>query len=282
MYRFARYAGDRRGDALLLTAFMLCGTDALYAALDGSVWLVAHLSALTFTLLALGELAGKRRLWLVTLLGLAAALSRYPMALALPVYWWVLRDQFVRRRPLAATAGVALPLVALWCAYNWNRWGTLHDPGFSIWYRVMDADAKTRPAVFSLAYLPAQIRLFFFTPPKVLASFPWFAPDKFGTALTYLSTGFAVAFAVRARDRLVLSLIALAALTALPALLYYDNGGVQFGVRHALDFEAFLLCLIAISLREPPLRWKRVLLGGSAAFALYLLYVWRAVPGAVG
>jgi hypothetical protein len=40
--------------------------------------------------------------------------------------------------------------------------------------------------------------------------------------------------------------------------------------------------LIAISLREPPLRWKRVLLGGSAAFALYLLYVWRAVPGAVG
>ena len=281
MYRFARSMADSRADALLLAAFLLFGTSVMYGAMSGDVWLVAHLSALTFTLLALLELNTKRRLWMVVLFGLAAALSRYPLVLALPVYVWLLRDQVRQLKPLAAAAAVALPVLALWCAYNWTRWHTLYDPGFSIWHRVMDPRSKYASSAFSLTNLGPQLKQIFYEAPARLRSFPWFAPRPFGTGLIFVSTGLVVAVAVRARDRLVLPLIALVLLTAIPALLYYDGGGIQFGARHALDFEPFLLALIATSLRHEPRWWKRVLLAGSAAFAAYLLFVWRAVPGAV-
>jgi hypothetical protein len=281
MYGFARSVGDARVDALLVAVFLLFGTSVMYGAMSGDVWLVAHLSALTFTLLALLELNTKRRLWVVMLFGLAAALSRYPLAPALPVYAWLLRDQLRQRKALAAAAAVVLPVLALWCTYNWSRWHTLYDPGFAIWHRIMDPRAKSASSAFSLTNLGPQVKQIFFEPPKRLPVFPWLAPRPFGTGLAFVSTGLAVAFGVRLRDRLVLPLIVLAVLAAVPALLYYDGGGVQFGNRHALDFEPFLLALVAISLRHEHRWWKRLLLAGSAAFAAYLLFVWRAVPGAV-
>lgn len=277
VYRAARSFGDARLDALILTVFALLGTDLLYAGMNGDVWLVAHLSAFAFTLLALGELNGARRLWLVTLFGLAAALSRYPLAVALPVYAWLLRDQIVRLRSLIPAAAVGLPIVVLWSVYNWSRWRTPWDPGFTIWYHVMDPRARQNASTLSLSYLPRQLHAFFFEPPAVSDGFPWLEPLRFGNALTFTSFGLAVAFAVRARDRLVVPLIVLTLLAAGPAFLYYDTGGVQFGVRHALDFEPFLIALIASSLRHPPQRWKRVLLLASSALGAYLLYVWSAL-----
>ncbi|HEY0396027.1 MAG TPA: hypothetical protein VGD01_16135 [Candidatus Elarobacter sp.] len=278
VYYFARDSGNGRIDALILCIFALFGTGLMYGALSSDVWNVAHLSAVTFTLLASLELVGKRRLWLVTLCGLAAALSRYSMVLALPVYWWLLRDQITRARSLAATIAVALPVVALWSAYNWSRWATLYDPGYTIWYRTMDPRSKSNAALLSVTHLSHQLRLFFVERPRLMHGFPWIAPGKFGTALTYVSSGLIVAFGAPRRDRLTVPLALLTILLAIPSLLYYDGGGVQFGVRHALDFEPFLLCLIALSLRERPRLWKRVLLIASAAFGAYLLYVWRAFP----
>jgi hypothetical protein len=281
LYVFARRVGDRPGDALVLCVFLLFGTDVAYGAFEGNVWLLAHLSAVAFTLLALAELTGAQRLWLVTLFGLAAALSRYPMALALPVYWWLLRDRLRSPRSLEIACAVVLPILALWSAYNWSRWGVLYDPGFTIWYHVMDPRSHHVASPLGLVNVPSQMHLFFFESPNVLNAWPWVAPRRFGTALTFASAGLLVAFAAPPRHRLVVPLALLALVLAIPVLLYYDGGGVQFGVRHALDFEPFLLCLIALALREPPLLWKRVVLIASAAFGAYLFYVWRAFPAVV-
>src|SRR2546423_720195 len=62
------------------------GTEALFVAMQGSVWFVAHVVATTFLLLHLAEMLGKRRAWLAALyLGLAS-LSRSLTLFAFPCY----------------------------------------------------------------------------------------------------------------------------------------------------------------------------------------------------
>jgi hypothetical protein len=65
-------------------------------------------------------------------------------------------------------------------------------------------------------------------------------------------------------------------LAAAPGFLYYDIGGTQFGMRHALDFEPFLFALMALAaaLRPLPL-WGTVLLSYSIAFGLAGAFVWE-------
>src|ERR1700729_3170871 len=73
-----------------ICAFFLAGTDLLWCAMLGDVWFLAHVSAVCFTMLALVELAGKRRGWLVALFAACAFESRFTMIAALPVYFVIL------------------------------------------------------------------------------------------------------------------------------------------------------------------------------------------------
>src|SRR6185312_11078957 len=68
-----------------LVAFLLAGTDLLWCSMLGDVWFIAQTCAVCFTLLALVELAGKSRAWLVMLFFLCAVASRFTMVMALPV-----------------------------------------------------------------------------------------------------------------------------------------------------------------------------------------------------
>ena len=68
-----------------LVAFVLAGTDVLWCSMLGDVWFVAQTSAVAFVLLALCELAGKRRGWLVALFAALALGSRFTLVMALPV-----------------------------------------------------------------------------------------------------------------------------------------------------------------------------------------------------
>ncbi len=54
-----------RANIAWICGFFLAGTDLLWCAIFGDVWFLAHVSACCFTMLALVELAGKRRGWLV-------------------------------------------------------------------------------------------------------------------------------------------------------------------------------------------------------------------------
>ena len=74
-----------------ICAFLLAGTDLLWCAMLGDVWFIAHVSAVCFTMLALVELAGNRRGWLVALCAGCAIFSRFDLVLALPVYAYLLR-----------------------------------------------------------------------------------------------------------------------------------------------------------------------------------------------
>ncbi len=264
-----------------LCAFLLAGTDLLWCAMLGDVWLIAHVSAVCFTLLALVEILGKRRAWLVALFGICAFESRFSLVLALPVYAYVLGSAQAgagsvadARGRLISFAMTLLPAAILWVAYNEARWGTLSDIGYAQWYH-RDQAGIPSGSPFQLQYLPYQLQSFFVQVPTWLGSYPWLKPEITGIALTWTSPALVLALLAWKPHHFVLAMWSATVLVAVPSFLYYVNGFTQFGMRHALDFEPFIFVLMAIGVRNGLPAWGKVLIVYSCAVGIWGTWFWN-------
>jgi hypothetical protein len=266
--------GVLRSSIAWICAFFLAGTDLLWCGMLGDVWFLAHVSAVCFTMLALVELAGKRRGWLVALFAACAFESRFSMALAVPVYAYLLLwGNPAGRRSMASFAGVLAGVAVFWVWYNFARWGVWNDIGYAAWYHRDEAGMPTG-SPFRLEYLPYQLWSFFVQTPTQLSEFPGLRPEYSGVALTWTSPALVLAFFARTPLRWVIALWAATLLTAAPNFLYYVNGYAQFGMRHALDFEPFLVALILLAVRERIVVWARALIAYSCAAGLWGCWYW--------
>jgi hypothetical protein len=268
--------GVRRTSIAWICAFLLAGTDLLWCAMLGDVWFTAHVSAVCFTLLALVELAGKRRGWLVAIFAACAFESRFSMIVALPVYAFLLAAESprgVQVRRLGSFCAMLVPVGILWVLYNEARWGTLSDIGYSAWYHLDQAGMPTG-SPFRLEYLPNQLWSFFVQLPTFLPGFPWLRPEYSGVALTWTSPALLLAFFARSPVRWVLALWVAAILVAIPNFLYYVNGFAQFGMRHALDFEPFLVALMMLAVRERVPAWAKALIVYSIVVGVWGCWYW--------
>ncbi len=262
---------------LCLVGFFACGTDVFWCATLGDVWFVAHLSATAFTLLALVELVGKRRGWLVALFAACAVESRFSLLLALPVYvalLWYDRTPCERARALGGFVAVLVPFAAGWIAYNEARWGLPYDIGYLEWFHRDDVGEPTG-SPFRLQYLGSQLYSFFIQPPVLYKYYPYATPLLEGVALTWTSPALILAFFARRPRRLLLAMWAAVILTAIPNLTYYVNGTSQFGMRHALDFEPFLLVLMALAVRNGIGAFGSILCAWSIAVSMWGVWFWR-------
>jgi hypothetical protein len=265
--------GVRRSNIAWICAFLLAGTDLLWCAMLGDVWFIAHVSAVCFTMLALVELAGKRRGWLVALLAACAFESRFSMVGAVPVYAYLLFYQGGARRKAISFAAVLAGVAVLWTLYNVARWGTWSDVGYTRWYH-QDPAGQPAGSPFRVSYAPYQLWSFFAQFPTALPAFPYLRPEYAGVALTWTSPALILAFFARRPLAWVVALWVAAILTALPNFLYYVNGYAQFGMRHALDFEPFLVALILLAVRDHLAWWGRVLVIYSCAVGLWGCWYW--------
>jgi hypothetical protein len=268
--------GLRRSANAWICAFALAGTDLLWCAMLGDVWFLAHVAAGCFTMLALVELAGKRRGWLVALFAAGAFESRFSMIGAVPVYLYLVTapdDTPDRTKRAASFAAVLAGVAALWVTYNLARWGTWNDIGYTTWYHQDQAGMPTG-SPFRLTYLPFQLWSFFVQMPTQLPGFPWLRPEYSGVALTWTSPALVLAFFARSPARWVIALWIAAVLTAVPNFLYYVNGFAQFGMRHALDFEPFLVALMMLAVRDRFPRWGYALVAYSCAVGLWGCWYW--------
>ena len=273
--------------AAWLVVFFLAGTDLLWCSMLGDVWFCAQTSAVAFTLLALCELAGKRRGWLVALWFALALGSRFTLVMALPVFaWWVWSgfDEAERRpRALLAFAVTLLPFFAAWVGYNEARWHLPWDAGHTIFFRQDPFMGSPTGSPFSLANVPDELYSFFVLPPEWHADTHTLVPAQVGTALWFTSPALLLAFFARRPRRLVVSAWAATVLVAGPSLLYYANGGAQFGMRHALDFEPFVLVLMGLAARDGlGLIWRTLIVLSVAAGA-WGCWFWNTAvrPGGV-
>ncbi|HUA09345.1 MAG TPA: hypothetical protein VMA98_08735 [Candidatus Acidoferrales bacterium] len=263
--------GVTRSTNIWICAFLLAGTDLLWCAMLGDVWFIAHVSAVCFTMLALVELAGARRGWLVALWAGCAIFSRFDLVLALPVYAYLLRD----RAQLRSFAGALVPLALVWVGYNLARWGTWYDIGYTTWYHQDQAGMPTG-SPFRLQYFPYELWSFFVQTPQRLANYPWLNPTISGVALTWTSPALVLAFFARAPRNWVIALWAAALLCAGPNFIYYVNGFAQFGMRHALDFEPFLVALMFLASKERLPVWGKALIAYSCVAGLWGVWFWNS------
>jgi hypothetical protein len=278
--------GDRFGlnaeSNAWICVFLLAGTDLLWCASLGDVWFAAHVSAACFTLLALAEIAGKRRAWLVALWAACAFESRFSLIVAVPVYWYLCAscaeqpfgNAAAWRSVTLSFVAVLVPVGILWTWYNFARWGTWNDIGYTAWYHQDQAGLPTG-SPFRLEYFPYELRSFFVAMPTVLSGFPYLQPELTGVALTWTSPALVLAFFARGPIRWVAALWALTLLAAIPNFLYYVNGFAQFGMRHALDFEPFLVALMMLAVRDRFPRWAYVLIAYSVAVGLWGCWFWH-------
>ncbi len=279
--------------SLWLCAFFLLGTSLAWCSMLGDVWFVAQSSAVCLMTLALVELAGKNRTWLVMLLYAGAIASRFTVVMALPAVFYLtmagglqpaashtFRNSQLLRRVMGASA-VLVPAVLVWMEYNFARWGVPWDSGHTIFFHEDSAGSPTG-SPFGLVHVPYQLWSFFVQHPSLSAQFPWIVPSFSGVALTWTSPAFVLAFFARRPGRIVLALWIAVVLAAGPNLLYYINGYAQYGMRHALDFMPFLFVLMIFAARKRLAIWAEVLIAYSCVACTYGIWYWNAVIRAGG
>ena len=260
-----------------IVAFAALGTVIWWCASFPAVWMFAHIAGAMFFTFALTEWYGRRRPWMLGFLIACAALSRFPIIVAGLVFacWlWAETPKGERLRRLVQLALGAAPLFVLYAAYNYARWHTFSDIGYTMWYH-QDQVGQPTGSPFRLEYLPFNLYSFFVLGPQFQPSIPFLHPTGLGVSLTLTSPALLLAFGAPARARETLMLWAMTVLVAIPSLLYYVNGFEQFGMRHAMDFLAPLFVLCARGMQHFPRTAAIALIGFSiAANAFGEWYSW--------
>ncbi len=270
---------QRRDNAALLVAFFAFGTDLAWCCIYGAVWFTAHVVADAFVFLALVEVFGRKRPWLILYLLLMAAGSRFALVLAAPplvlyALSYVPRQKLVRA--LGYCAAVLIPFVVAYVAYNYARWGVPNDIGYTQWYHG-DQIGEPTGSPFRFEYIPYELESFFLDFPNYIGRYPWIVIGYSSVPLTLTSPALVVAFFAGGNRRLIGALAAAAFLCFVPNVMYYANGGSQFGMRHALDFEPFLFALMvmAVATKRVPQLLVDILCGISIVVGIWGIWFWR-------
>ncbi|HEX7591088.1 MAG TPA: hypothetical protein VF375_03985 [Candidatus Limnocylindrales bacterium] len=254
----ARAYGARGSVAYWIAGFTAFGSLLFWTSVFGVPYYLAHAEAFLALTLFLLEWAGRRRPGLLGLCLGIAFLARPTIVLAAIPFGAMLL--WARRAELGAMARDALAFglpiagaVALYGWFNWIRFGSVLESGYSIsvlqvpW--LQEARAQ---GLFSPWHIPANVYFGLLEPPDFTVHFPFMAPNACGLSMLLVSPALLTAWYAGFRDRTARLLWVAAAIVALPVFLYYGGGVVQYGFRYSLDFTPFLIALMAMGSE----RWR--------------------------
>jgi len=252
-WRLLLLLGISTSARIWLTAFFGVGTTLWYEATIGASWDFVSVVSVLPTLLALNEVFGKARPWVVGVFAALAAMGRNDMVMAAPAYALLL---MVRGRKLLNLFGM-LPGFAMaavvYGVFNYSRYGTFFDQALWLWYRCCDGGGYFNPAFgreipgpLSLHFVPANLHTVLFMGWDLSPTFPWLHPGSGGQAMVLTSPAFILALRPSLKKP-VPALIWLATLLSMgPAMIWYANGFTQFGPRYWVQAYPFLLVLVAL------------------------------------
>lgn len=250
--------------ALWISILYAFGTIQWYHAEVGSSWYIAHIVALFFLWLSLLEIVTKQRLFLIGLFIGAAYLARLPTILALTFVFVYLHQRFLHFKNkkfilnfhnfFLFSLGFAPAVIFNW-AYNYFRFGTIFDVGYSLlpifnepWYRY---------GLFNIRYIPTHLKEVFIALPVFSVNPPFVIPSLYIMALWFVIPAFILIFFANFKSKLISASLIAMILISLPGLMHGNNGSTQFGYRFALDFLPFLIILIASGLQNHFKWWAK-------------------------
>jgi len=260
-----------------LTLFFGLGTTLWFEATVGSSWDFVLVCSVLLTLLALNELFGAARPGLLGLLTGMAGLARNDQFLVCPLFAAML---YLRGRPLKELwkllPGWGLSL-AIYCGFNYLRYGTIFDLTFALYYPHDPAHLTAVHGPFSIHYLPNNLYTLLFMAPSFDVRFPWIHPTFMGQGLPLTSPAFVLALRPSFKRKLPLILLLAAVVGSLPSLTVYSNGLAQFGARYYVQVYPFLLVLMGLGMRRRVDQLGKILLVSSIFLVAFGLWQIRAL-----
>ncbi len=259
-----------------LTASFAFGTVHWWLASFGMVWFTGQIVGLTFLLLALRETLVKGRPLLVGLSMALAGLSRPTMLLALPVLVWLLYPYVPLRRQLVGLLPLALAGIGMgW--YNHARFGDPLELGYR--YMLIEkllAGPLDKYGQFSLAHLGRNLYWSLVALPKLSPKSPFVLINPWGLSIFISTPALLFIFFAPWREKLAQACLLGAVCVAIPSLLYYTTGYMQFGYRFILDYIPFLMVLVALGMRGRLTKPALILILVSIAMGFFQLINFRA------
>lgn len=253
VFAIARKTGYSQNDSLYF-AFAFCFASAFIGvAFMPSSWYIAHTVSVALSLLALLEFLTKRRLLLVGSLIAMTLATR--LTTAIPILFFLLSITFSKKSlevrvkrsmMLLAPPGIML-LVLGW--YNYARFENVLEQGYALQILNPAVQRMRAGGLLNLKHVP--VNLYY-----LLINIPLPIPgekrgvDLWGMSMFVTSPYLVSMFFLKYRDTVSRLLAITIITTAIPILLYYGIGWVQFGYRYALDFFPFLFYLFLRNYRS--------------------------------
>jgi hypothetical protein len=264
-WMLGRIGVERLTDRLWLAVLFGFSTAILAITTRGGVWHTGHLVATILTFACLIEVFGRRRAWLIGLLGGFAFLTRAPLAFAMPFYALLLEPgtrgyvaeslgAYVasarQRIPWGAWGLLVLgflPSLLAFFAYNQVRFGTPLESGYALATLPPWLELQRARGLFSPVHVPMNVDYLFLHLPSLRLEFPFLVPDGLGMSVFITSPGLLYALRADWRQPRAWWLAGAVIAVLIPTLLYYGGGWLQYGYRYFLDSVPFVLALCGLA-----------------------------------
>ena len=172
---------------------------------------------------------------------------------------------------MAFAAGLAMP-VGAYFLYNFARWGTLLDRGYTLIPGVLEDPIYIKHGIFAIEYIPRHIHAIFLRGWNYVDDPPFFQPSWWGLGLFLTTPLLLWVLRGRFRDWRVFGSVVAIALVAIPIVTHGNVGIAQFGYRFSLDWQVFLFVILATVFERgmSRLAW----LAGIASIAICAYAIW--------
>jgi len=271
---------------IVLTLMLTIGTVHFYCSSLGGSWQLGHISTMFFLLLSWNFLfsvksadtpKGYLRIFLCGLFfGLAVCCRLSALLGAVFILYYIYTIyRFDIKAYLSFCCGAAI-FGSLYMLYNFVRFGTIMDEGYSLTYlkdyhrevynqlqnaplseqrRLFKAYKKECGGPLQLKFVSYNLYSILMMAPTFSHDFPYLIPELTGVAITFTSPMLYLAVTARQKKGIVIALWISAIATAIPFMMNYGNGMGQFGMRYSLDFTPYLWLLMCLGLGKTKLRW---------------------------
>lgn len=265
------------------------GTVHFYISMQGDVWHISKIMAQTFLLLAI-RLALSENAQKMLLSGLFFSLAcstRSDLMMAGFFFVAVIWLQGTTRQEIVSNVAVFFtPFIVISAAnlyYNYVRFGEFFEPGFSYMKLEVESGLADRVQKFgriSVHHLIANFYQEILKPPEFTGAFPFIRGNPHGFGILWATPFFLLTLPVVGRlymgykredhlqpQTIVCAACLLAAASiATVVFLIPGHGYMQFAARYTVDFQIFLILVLALH----PGFFSRITLWSLAVLSLYM------------
>jgi hypothetical protein len=173
-----------------------------------------------------------------------------------------------------------LPLALAGIGMGWYNYARFGDP-LELGYRYMLiekllAGPLDKYGQFSLAHLGSNLYWSLVALPKLSPKSPFVLINPWGLSIFISTPALLFIFFAPWREKLAQACLLGAVCVAIPSLLYYTTGYMQFGYRFILDYIPFLMVLVALGMRGRLTKPALILIWVSIAMGFFQLINFRA------